>query len=293
MPITRRDFVAMAAGAAAFVSGRAAADADNGLFWRVEMPDGGSAVVFGYGRIAAALTPDIVEDGARFAEIATRVVLDMQDVQFPPLAVDPALPPLLPKLDAGLADEVSKILSALQMPQAEIEKSPGFVVASLLYGEGQTKPDPSVGGVIAARAQALALPIATVLSAADVERLRKPIDLAELDKIIDGTTITFLLDTRRRVGPIGAYGDALYQQRKGEELARFTALLREHHVPQSAAYLGEEASREMLLANLPAALKPQEADDIAFCLLPIGVVTGPNSILASLRQRGAHVTNIA
>jgi hypothetical protein len=69
--------------------------------------------------------------------------------------------------------------------------------------------------------------------------------------------------------------------------------MREHGVPESPSYFDGEAAREMLLARLPAALRSQQSDDSAFCLLPIGMLTGPKSILATLRDRGAHTTALA
>jgi hypothetical protein len=293
MPVTRRNFAVMMAGAAALACRRAAADTDRGLFWRIETAEGGRGIIFGYARIAAALTPDIVQDGTRLIETATRAVLDMPNVQFPSIQVPSNTPPLLPKLDSKSADEVRKIVAAMQVPPAQIDTLPGLMIATMLYGEGQTKPNPSVGGVIMDRAKALGHPIATLLSASDVERLRKPVDLAALDKAVDAGTIAFLLDTRRRVGPIGAYCDTLYRQRKAEELERFTALLTDHHVAQSQAYLDADAGREVLLARLPAALQSQQANNLAFCFLPIGLVSGPKSILATLRERGAQTTAIA
>jgi len=293
VPITRRDFVIMTAGAATFACRSAEAEADRGLFWRVETPDGGRGIVFGYGRIAAALTPDIVQDGARLAETAKRAVLDMPNVQLPAMKVASTLPPLLPKLDASLAEDVRKILAAMRIPQEQIEKLPGFIIANLLYGDGQTNPNPTVGGVIMDRAKALGRPVTTLLSTTDVEHLRKPVDFDALDKRVDRGTIAFLLDTRRRVGPVGAYCDTLYRQRRGEDLERFTQLLTDHGLPQTQAFLDGEADRAMLLDRLPAMLKPQQADDLALCFLPIGLVTGSKSILARLREQGAQTSTIA
>ena len=95
------------------------------------------------------------------------------------------------------------------------------------------------------------------------------------------------------MGPIGAHCDRLYRERKGEELERFAKTMREHGVPESQTYLDADAAREMLLARLPAALRSQQSDDSAFCLLPIGMLTGAKSILATLRDRGAHTTSLA
>ena len=63
--------------------------------------------------------------------------------------------------------------------------------------------------------------------------------------------------------------------------------------PESLTYFDGGAAREMLLARLPAALRSQQSDDSAFCLLPIGMLSGPKSILTTLRNRGAHTTSLA
>ena len=181
----------------------------------------------------------------------------------------------------------------MHLPPAQFETLPGFFIATLLYAEGQTNPAPSVGGVIVDRAKALGRPMTVMLEASDVERLRKPIDFARIDQSVDAATIEFLLDARQRLGPIGAYCDRLYRERNGEELQRFAQTMREHGVPESPSYFDGEAAREMLLARLPAALRSQQSDDSAFCLLPIGMLTGSKSILATLRDRGAHTTALA
>ena len=180
----------------------------------------------------------------------------------------------------------------MRLPPAQLETLPGFFIASLLYAEGQTNPAPSVRGVIAERAKALGRPMTVLLEASDVEHLRKPVDFARIDQSVDRTTIEFLLDARQRVGPIGAYCERLYRERNGEDLQRFAQTMREHGVPESPTYFDAEAAREMVLARLPAALHSQQADDSAFCLLPIGMLTGPKSILATLRDQGAHTTSV-
>ena len=250
-------------------------------------------MVFAYARVAAAVAPEVTKDGVRFVENAKRVVLDMNNARFPAMKVDPSLPPLLPKLDPARAQQVRSILTSMHLQPAQFETLPGFFIASLLYAEGQTNPAPSVGGVIAERAKALGRPMTVLLEASDVEHLRKPVDFARIDQSVDGATIEFLLDARQRVGPIGAYSERLYRERKGEELERFAKTMREHGVPESQTYLDAEAAREMLLARFPAALRSQQSDDSAFCLLPIGMLTGPKSILAALRDRGAHTTSLA
>ena len=226
-------------------------------------------------------------------ENAKRVVLDMNNTRFPAMKIDPNLPPLLPKLDPARVQQVRSILASMHLPPAQFETLQGFFIASLLYSEGQTNPAPSVGGVIVDRAKAVGRPMTVLLEASDVEHLRKPVDFARLDQSVDAAAIEFLLDARQRVGPIGAQRERLYRDRNGEELQRFAQTMREHGVPESLTYFDGGAAREMLLARLPAALRSQQSDDTAFCLLPIGMLSGPKSILTTLRDRGAHTTSLA
>jgi TraB family protein len=293
MPLSRRHFIGITASAVALAYKPANAQDDRALFWRIETPDGGRGVVFGYARVAAAVAPEVTKDGVRFMESAKRVVLDMNNSRFPAMKVDPTLPPFLPRLDPARAQQVRSVLTSMHLQPAQFETLPGFFIASLLYAEGQTNPVPSVGGVIAERAKALGRPMTVLLEPSDVEHLRKPVDFARVDQGVDQATIELLLEARQRVGPIGAYSERLYRERKGEELERFAKTMREHGVPESQTYLDAEAAREMLLARLPAALRSQQPDDSAFCLLPIGMLAGPKSILAALRNRGAHTTSLA
>jgi hypothetical protein len=297
MPLTRRHFIGTAASAAALackcVAAQVAAQEEHALFWRIEVPDGGRGVVFGYARVAAAVAPDVVKDGVRLMENAKRIVLDMNNSQFPAMKVDPSLPPLWPKLEPARAEQIRSILTSMQVPPAQLESLPGFFIASFLYAEGQTKPVPSVGGVIVDRAKALSRPMTVLLEASDVEHLRKPVDFARINQSVDGATVEFLLDARRRVGPIGAYCEKLYRERRGEELAHFSKSMSDHGVPESQTYFDGEAAREMLLVRLPAALRSKQPDDLAFCLLPIGMLSGPKSILTTLRDQGAHTTPLA
>jgi hypothetical protein len=293
MPLSRRHFIGITASTVALACKSTNAQDERALFWRIETPEGGRGVVFGYARVAAAVAPEVTKDGVRFIENAKRVVLDMANARFPAMKIDPSLPPLLPKLDPARAQQVRSILTSMRIPPAQLETLPGFFIASLLYAEGQTNPAPSVGGVIAERAKALGRPMTVLLEASDVEHLHKPVDFARINQSVDGTTIELLLDARQRVGPLGAHLERLYRERKGEELERFAKTMREHGVPESQTYLDADAAREILLARLPAALRSPQPDDSAFCLLPIGMLTGAKSILATLRDRGAHTTSLA
>lgn len=293
MPLTRRHFLGITASAVVLACKRTEAQEERALFWRIESPDGGRGVVFGYARVAAAVVPEVAKDGLRLMEGAKRVVLDMNNTPFPAMKVDPNLPPLLPKLDPARAGQVRSILASLHAPPAQLENLPGFFIATFLYAEGQTNPVPSVGGVIVDRAKALGRPTTVLLEASDVEHLRKPVDFARINQNVDGTTIEFLLEARRRVGPIGAYCERLYRERRGEELERFAKSMSEHGVPESQTYFDGEAAREMMSARLPTALRSTQSDDLVFCLLPIGMLSGPKSILTALRDQGAHTSPLA
>ena len=94
MPLTRRHFIGTAASAAALACKCVEAQEEHALFWRIEVPDGGRGVAFGYTRVAAAVVPEVVKDGVRLMEGAKRVVLDMNNTRFPAMKIDPNLPSL-------------------------------------------------------------------------------------------------------------------------------------------------------------------------------------------------------
>jgi hypothetical protein len=293
---TRRDVLGMAAAAVALACEPVVAQEERALFWRVETADGGRGIIFGYARIAAAVAADVAKDGMRFVENARRILVDMPNTEFPETKIDASLPALLPKLDAALAGRLRSLLASLHVPAAQLDSLPGFAIAAFLYGEEQSNPVPSVGGTILDRAQALGRPVTGVLGASEVEQLRKPVDVAqikEIDQRIDGATIELLLETRQRVGPIGAYTERLYRERRAEELARFGKTMTDRGIPEPQALFDGEAARRTLLSRLPVALRSQNADDLAFCFLPIGLLTGPDSVLATLRHHGARTTALA
>ena len=294
MPIDRRTFISLVAGAAACPWGGAArTETDRALFWRIEAGNDAVGTVFGYARTAASVSADVVRDGIRMLEQSRRVVLDMDNVKFPPVTTTERMPPLLPMLNRPVADELRNLLAALTAPQLQIDEMPGVLIAMFLYGEGQTKPVPSVGGVIMDRAKALHLPVTTLLATSEVEKLRKPVDLVTLNKAVDEKVIAFMLDVRREVGPIGRHCEHLYSERRAEELHAFARSMREHGVPESQTFFEGETIRELLLTRLPAALSSQAADAPAFCFLPIGVISGPDGLLATSRRRGMRATALA
>jgi hypothetical protein len=290
----RRTFMSLVVGAAACPWGGAArAETDRALFWRIEAGDNAAGTVFGYARTAASVSADVVRDGVRLVEQSRRVVLDMDNVKFPPVTTTEHMPPLLPMLSRPVADELRKALAALAVPQSQIDDMPGVLIAMSLYGEGQTKPVPSVGGVIMDRAKALHLPVTTLLATNEVEKFRKPLDLVTLNKAVDEKLIAFMLDVRRQVGPIGKHCEDLYRERRAEELHAFARSMSEHGVPESQIFFEGETIRELLLTRLTAALSSQAAAAPAFCFLPIGVVSGPEGLLATSRRRGMRASALA
>src|SRR5262249_21470742 len=129
MPLSRRHFIAITASTVALAYKPANAQDDRALFWRIETPDGGRGVVFGYARVAAAVVPEVAKDGVRLMDGAKRIVLDMNNTPFPAMKVDPSLPPLLPKLDPARAQQVRAILTSMHVPPAQLENLPGFFIA--------------------------------------------------------------------------------------------------------------------------------------------------------------------
>jgi hypothetical protein len=65
------------------------ADDQIALYWTVSPPGRQSAVLFGYDRIAAAVAPEIINDGISLVDGCQRVVLDVpQNVKFPAVDLD-------------------------------------------------------------------------------------------------------------------------------------------------------------------------------------------------------------
>lgn len=286
MRINRRWFMLSLVSAAAFgCPDRGFAEEGKALFWRIKTRDNRSGIVFGYGRIAASLAPDLVRDGERLVRHASHVVLDMNSFTFtsknlsnlPP-------PPLLPRLSQAVAAELRIVLTGLGMTQQQVESAFGLLVVVSLTGEGQTKAVPSVGDVIVNRAIKLGRSITFLLAENEARQLILPVDTAALNDTVDEKMITSLLGLRRLVGPIGAHSDKLYLDRKSEELYRFSNTLVAYGVPD---YFRD--NRDLLFSRFSDALTTQQP----FFLLPVGTLTGPDGILQVFRQQGAEVSIVA
>jgi hypothetical protein len=67
----------------------------------------------------------------------------------------------------------------------------------------------------------------------------------------------------------------------------------EHGVPESQTLFEGETMRELLLTRVTAALSAQAAGEPAFCFLPIGVISGPDGLLATSGRRGMRASALA
>ena len=283
----RRRFMLSVFIAAAFGGAdRGFAAGDQALFWRIKTRDDRSGIVFGYGPIAASLAPGIVRDGERMIEQTSRVVLDMNNFTFPTINMG-KLPPLLPRLSQAVAGELRKVLAGSGMAQPQIESLSGLIIAFFLAGEGQTNPVPSVGGVIVDRARALGRSITVLLTEDEVKQLVKPIDWTALNDTVDEKLITFMLELRRQVGPIGARSEKLYGDRKSEELHRFSEILADHGVPGPQTYVKDNF--DLLFSRISGSLTTSRC----FIFAPVGTLTGPDGILERFHRRGADISVLA
>lgn len=290
MRFTRRRFSILAA----FIpwAGFAGAAApQRGVFWRAKFQSH-QLILFGYVRIRADYLPDIVADGKRLIQKTKSVLMDMNPgIIFASEEFDNKdLKPVFTALPKSYQDDLRAVLATSPAKNA-IEKLTGFEAAILLIGEGQQGfgPDaPSVGLVLTQYGLSLKRDIKTLASDDEVKALRKPLDAATVNSV-DPSAVTFLLDLRRRVGPIGGHFDELYKARNGDEIARLGEEIAARGVLTPSDFLDAERLRTLFIERL--ARQPAGAN--AFVILPIGLLSGQHGILNELRSRGAEVTPIA
>lgn len=294
MQVDRRKLLVLTAMTAVGWNGKArAADDEHALFWRAKVGNG-SAILYGYERIAASRVPDIVKDGDRFIDETTRVVQDLSPVvKFPPIQIArKEVVPLSKTLSEPVMSELRAVFAETPQIGEMTNLLSGFETTSLLMGEGQAPSTPSAGGMIADHARTLKRPTVQLIADAEAQALWNPPDLAALNKSIDESKIKYLLDLRRQVGPIGAHLEQLYLDRKGEEINRFTAEIRKHGIVSPTSFLSEDRMRALLFDRLVKTLSAQDAV-AAFALLPLGLLTGGDGVLAKLRAGGNAVTALA
>lgn len=101
-------------------------------------------------------------------------------------------------------------------------------------------------------------------------------------------TIEYLLALRRRLGSIGAYFEELYRSCKSAEIASLSHEMSEKGVFSPADLFDPQPLRRLFTDRLAGQLPGTNA----FVTVPLGLFSGPMSILDDLRVRGATVTVI-
>jgi len=287
MRINRRQF-AVLAGVLSLPGMSRAANEDSSLFWRAKFPSQ-DLVLFGYLRVRADFFPEITAEGKRLIDQSKLVLIDMN----PSLTLSTTkfknsdLKPVFPGLAKPHQDELKTILST-SPARNTIEKISGFEASLLLLSEGQHffGPDaPSIGLELANYGLSIGRAVKTLVSDGEMRSMQKPLTL-EIVNSVGPDSIAYLLDLRRRVGPIGGYLDELYKARKSAEIAILGEEIAAKGIFTPTDFMDADRIRALFverIANLPAGTN-------AFAILPIGLLSGPYSLLAELRSRGAEVT---
>lgn len=289
MRINRRQFAALMVVLSLPEMSRAA-NGKSSLFWRAKFPSQ-DIVLFGYVRVRADFFPDIMVEGKRLIDQSKLVLIDMN----PSLTLSTTkfknsdLRPVFPRLPQPNQEELKTILSTSQAGNA-IERLSGFEVGLLLIGEGQhsfTPDAPSIGLELANYGVSIGRAVKTLGSDGEMQSMQKPLTL-EIINSVGPASIAYLLDLRRRIGPIGGYLDELYKAGKSAEVASLGEEIAAKGIFTPTDFMDADRLRALFverIANMPAGTN-------AFAILPIGLLSGSYSILPELRIRGAEVTAI-
>jgi hypothetical protein len=296
-PLTRRQtlWLTIAAFSSSALPAQAADDG-RALFWQLDPPGSGArSVIFGYVRIAAALVPEIVDEGTKKAAAATRVIQDFHaTVKMPSMQLGrEETTPIIEKLD-GKTGAAFRAVIGKGFPKlaATVDRMTGIEATMLLMFEGQTPSNPTVGGTIVEGAAQAGRPATVLVADDELRTLFVPPDLASLDKAIGEETIAYMLQLRERTGPIGHHFEQLYQSREGGEIRRISDDLRKRGVFSSGQLFESDKVKALLIERMEAVLDGKNATS-AFILLPLGTLLGDDGVLAVLRKRGHSVTPIA
>jgi hypothetical protein len=173
-----------------------------------------------------------------------------------------------------------------------VDKMPGIQASMLLMAEGQTPPNPSVGGMIVEGALKLGRPSMVLISDTELHGMASPPNLTALDKRIGQDTIVYMLDLRAKGGPIGRQFEQLYAARRGGDIRSLGAELIKRSAFVLAQILNSDAIKYLLGSRLEATLK-KDAATSAFVLMPLDALVGEDGIIAALRKSGNAVTAVA
>jgi hypothetical protein len=295
MELDRRHFTAGLAVLSLCRPAHAATDDGRGLFWKVSRNGQPRAILFGYERAAAAITPDVVRDGDRFVDDAQRVVGAMPNFKMPQVDITKTgTPPLVSRVSPATAQRVRDFVAANPALRASIDKVSGIVLLSIVMLEGQTPSPVTVGGTIAEHAQAASKPVSYLLTLDDIKSIYRPPDVGAIDKQIDDGVVGYLLTLRDTVGPVGKYMESLYVARRWQDLKRVSDEMKAHGVPSMEAIGGLPPDQlQALLTTRTRDLMNQPTSGDTFLMLPLGALTGDANLLAILRQAGMEVSMAA
>jgi hypothetical protein len=297
MQLTRRRALglALAASSAAGLRAGAAGELsdDRALFW--QFGSGASAsTIFGYDRIAASLVSDIVDEGTKRATAAKHIVQDLPPrVVLPAIKIDPSLLPVVDRLDAKTTVAFRAFVQQ-SFPQLAptVDKMPGIQASMLLMAEGQTPPNPTVGGMIVEGALKLGRPSMVLITDTELRGMVFSPNLTALDKRIGQDTIAYMLDLRAKGGPIGRQFEQLYAAHRGGDIHSLGAELINRGVFVPSQMLNSDAIKYLLGSRLEAALK-KDTGASAFVLMPLDALVGDGGIIAALRKSGNSLTAVA
>jgi hypothetical protein len=282
---------------AAFVP-RAIAGAtdDRALFWSAEPAGQPRSILFGYERVAASRTADIVRDGERLADGQDRLIGAMPNVRFPKVEIPRKdTTPLVERLSKPAAERVRALLGKDERWKPMTDTLSGVEFVALIMFEGQTPATASVAGTIAAHALGKGKPISYLLSQTDLQDMMGKPDLAALDKRIDERIVTWLLDLHDRIGAVGQHFEALYSERRSADIQKLAEDMRAHGMPSFNEMGGLQADKvEAALATRTAEALKKPDGGKSFFLLPLGTLCDEkNGVLATLRANGVKVTPVA
>jgi hypothetical protein len=266
-----------------------AADEENALFWTVTPPGRKGAVLFGYERIAATLTTEIMADGKALVGASQGIVMDMpQNVRFPAVNLNRGeIKPILQIVSLQTADRLRKFL-ATTPAAAQMDLLSGLEATTLLVGEGEHNADITVGGAIFDYSRTIGKRVDQLLSDADVQSAWRQPDIAALNNDIGEDTVSYLLNLHDRIGSIGGYLEQLYLQRKSEAIVRVTADINRHGVFSPSRLLQTDRIRDLMFER--ALNMMQETDKQRFMLFPLGMLAGSSGLLAAFKAKGIVVT---
>lgn len=284
-----------------------AAYSERTLFWTVTPPGHSKGtVVFGYERIAAAAVLDVVKDGDALVAASQRVVTDLpQNVALQSLkAANGELKPIMQVVSPQTAGRLREVLATTRVASM-VDRAPGVLVALVLVGEGQedqnawgsweengtvTRVTGTVGGSIFSTALKLGKPIDQLISEAEVRSGWQPPNLVAINNSIGDKFITYLLDLREQIGPIGGYLEKLYRQRRAEEwVRRQTDISR--HGGLGAMFMGANWAYRLRDTMIQRAVRVlmQKTDENRFMLFELYPLVHPTGLLTALQAKGAIV----